>query len=125
MSSLAVLPWPTVMRTGDVRASRTRRSTLVGSVALKSSVCLLGRTCPRMERTCTGLSSVDKLQHCIAAVWDVAGIASCQQYSMGHFCTVAEFDSVRLRAGHKGVRSAVCDSSVCLIVHTWSQLWRT
>ena len=53
MSSLAAPTSPTVMRTGEVRASLTRRSTFCGMVALNSRVWRLGRTCPIMLRTCS------------------------------------------------------------------------
>lgn len=66
MSSLAAPTSPTVMRTGDVSASRTMRSTFPGIVALNSSVCRSGRVWPRMERTyrpCQLFRVIRSLQH--------------------------------------------------------------
>lgn len=51
MSSFAAPISPTVMRTGEVRASRTSLSTLLGMVALNSSVCRSGLICPITDRT--------------------------------------------------------------------------
>ena len=53
MSSLAAPTSPTLMRTGLVSASLTSLSTLLGMVAENSRVCLSGRICPMMDRTCT------------------------------------------------------------------------
>ena len=57
MSSLAAPTSPKVTRTGEVRASCTSRSTLLGIVAEKSSVCLSGRICPIIDLTCSAATA--------------------------------------------------------------------